>query len=250
MKKLILSIVFMLLASSLFAQNAPTVGEIYRTVEHGDLTRASRMIQVVLREHPNSAKAHYVDAEILVKEGRLEQARKEFQAAKSISPRLSFVSASSVRELEGALYENNNHAMPIKSSHFPVMTVILLIIAILFIFFIIRSYRKKRNMVQNPYANNNTSANNSNNGGYQNTRSGFGGMASGLASGLAAGAGFAAGEELFDHFTHDDNRDVSADDSSLQDSSDDQSLDSDFGISDDSSWGDDSSGDFGGDDSW
>jgi len=37
------------------------------------------MIQVVLQAHPNSAKAHYVDAEILAKEGRLAQARKKFQ---------------------------------------------------------------------------------------------------------------------------------------------------------------------------
>lgn len=253
MKKLIFSIIFILFSSSLFAQNLPTVNQIYQAVEHGNLPRASHMIQVVLQAHPNSAKAHYVNAEILAREGRLAQAREEFQIAKRIAPSLSFVSASSVNKLENMLYRENNRALPTQQqNHFPVMTLLILVLAVLFIFFIVRSYMKKRNAVQNPYAKNHPAAKSSNQGNYQNSgSSGFGsGIASGLASGLAAGAGFAAGEALFDHFTHDNNKEVSPNETSFEDNQDfidEQPLDSDFGISDDSSWEDDS---FGGDDSW
>lgn len=257
MKKLILLSIMMLFSVSLFAQNIPSVSQIYQAVENGNLSRASQMIQVVLQAHPNSAKAHYVDAEILAREGRLSQARSEFQTAKNISANLSFVSPDSVMKLKSVLYRQHRYVTNEDSGHFPFMALILLIAAILFIFLIIRAFKQKQNVLSRPYANNSTNNSTTNTqGGYQNSRGGFGGIGSGLASGLAAGVGFAAGEELFDHFTHDNNNNL--DSSSPQDNNnvpqDDglnqQPIDQDFGISDDSSWGDDSSSDFGGDDSW
>ncbi len=248
MKKIISLCILVLLPSFLFAQNIPTVTQIYETVRQGNLSRASRMIQIVLQAHPNSAKAHYVDAEILAREGRVAGARDELRIAKSISPTLSFVSAQSVNQLQNMLSLKRRSVA--HESHVPYMAIILFIVAVLFILLMIRSFRQKRNFRPSSYSNNtNTGANNQ--GSYQNSRSGFGGIGSGLASGLAAGVGFAAGEELFDHFTHDDNTNISSDNNLSQDDNVTQPpSDPDFGISDDSSWGDDSSGDFGGDDSW
>lgn len=255
MKKLILSFIFLLLSSSLFAQNIPTVDQIYQNVVRGNLSRASQMIHVVLQAHPNSAKAHYVDAEILAREGRLSQARSEFQTAKQLSPGLSFVSPRSVNELKQMLYSNRYPVANAKNGHFPLLALILLVAAILFIFLIIKSFRKKQNIYSNPYTNSGNASANNTQTGYQNPRGGFGGIGSGLASGLAAGVGFAAGEELFDHFAHDDNSgssNVANQDNgaNLDESMNQPPADPDFGISDDSSWGDDSSGDFGTDDSW
>jgi len=249
MKKLTLVGMLVLLSSFLFAQNIPTVTQIYQTVRHGNLPRASHMIQIVLQAHPNSAKAHYVDAEILAREGRLARARVELQIAKRISPTLSFVSAQSVNQLENILSQKRSYVA--SRSHIPYMTIILFIIAVLFVFLIIRSFRQKRNFGPGPYPNStNANAGVNTQGRHGGFGGGFGGIGSGLASGLAAGVGFAAGEELFDHFTHEDNTNGSLDDNLSQNDSAMQPSDPDFGISDDSSWGDDSSGDFGGDDSW
>ena len=55
----------------------PTLHEVYQAAESGNLKQAEAMMDQVLRDHPNSAKAHYVEAELLTKEGRIDMAKAE-----------------------------------------------------------------------------------------------------------------------------------------------------------------------------
>lgn len=54
---------------------------------------AQRMMREVLQNHPNSGKAHYVEAELLAKEGSLAQAANELATAEKLSPGLPFATA-------------------------------------------------------------------------------------------------------------------------------------------------------------
>mgnify|MGYP003868170939 CR=1 FL=1 len=54
------------------------------------------MIQQVLIGHPNSAKAHYVQAEIAARQGQLPRAREALATAEKLAPGLPFAKAESV----------------------------------------------------------------------------------------------------------------------------------------------------------
>lgn len=77
--------------------------DVYTALRAGHVAQAQQMIDQVLRDHPNSAKAHYVAAEVDLRSGRNAQARQELQTAQSIEPGLPFASARAVQELQSEL---------------------------------------------------------------------------------------------------------------------------------------------------
>jgi len=77
----------------------PTIAQIYQAAENGNTADADRMIAKVLQDHPESAKAHYVHAEVLSKEGKLASARAELDRANQLAPGLPFAKSESVAEL-------------------------------------------------------------------------------------------------------------------------------------------------------
>ena len=85
-----------------FAQDA-NVHQVYEAVQAGRLKDAEAMMVQVLRDHPNSAKAHYVAAEVYAKDGRFDIARRELARAEQIDPSLSFAKPESVRALRAAV---------------------------------------------------------------------------------------------------------------------------------------------------
>jgi hypothetical protein len=89
-------------ATTAFAAE-PTLHEVYIQVEAGHLGQAKSMMDEVLRSHPNSAKAHFVEAEILAKQGELDSARTELAAAERLDGSLSFAKPEAVRELNQRL---------------------------------------------------------------------------------------------------------------------------------------------------
>src|SRR3954447_19299730 len=91
-----------LLAAPSFAQD-PTLDQVYRAASSGNLAQAERMMDQVLREHPNSAKAHYVQAEILAKQGRMSAAQTALATAERLQPGLPFAKAESVQELQRSI---------------------------------------------------------------------------------------------------------------------------------------------------
>jgi hypothetical protein len=54
-----------------FAADEVSMHEVYQAAESGKLNEAQAMIAEVLRAHPDSARAHYVEAELLAKQGKL-----------------------------------------------------------------------------------------------------------------------------------------------------------------------------------
>lgn len=253
------------LAVSAAAAADPTLHEIYQAAESGDLKKAQSMVDQVLRDHPNSAKAHFVQAELLVREGRVDMARAELGTAERLAPGLPFAKPDSVSALTQRL-QPVAHSAPVvlqTSSaplpDFPWMRLIgggLLLAA--FIFFL-RSMNRPQ-IVPAP-AGGYGVAGNGFGGGYPQPV-GMGGMGpvpsapggigsgilGGLATGAAVGAGMVAGEALMHKVlgggqTHDH----LADQSGFQPIDSYQPIDnnfdmggSDFGVSDNGSW--DSSG--------
>jgi hypothetical protein len=92
-----------------FAQPAlaaePTVHEIYQAADAGRMNDANRMIKEVLEAHPESGKAHYVNAELLAKQNRTHEAAAELAKAEKLAPGLPFANAQAVTSLR-SLIEN------------------------------------------------------------------------------------------------------------------------------------------------
>ncbi|MDD5051871.1 MAG: tetratricopeptide repeat protein [Sulfuricurvum sp.] len=239
-----------------FADNVPTVHQIYQTAQSGDLNKAHSMVQAVLKVHPESAKAHYVNAEILVREGNINEAKSELELAQKLSPDMSFAKPQSIHALEERLAGKNinNAGFPLaqtKDKPFPWMMLILGVGALLFIVMIVRSISSRNAYVAGSNSNMPSSNAYPNNGfaPYTAPSGGIGSnIASGLAAGAAAGVGMVAAEELMHHFMDDSSNTSSTfSNDDIQPSNDDMGG-VDFGVSDSSSWDDLSTS--GGDDTW
>jgi predicted aspartyl protease len=85
------------------ADAEPTMKQIYEAATTGHLDEAQQMITKVLANHPESAKAHYVQAEVYAKEGKKSFARSELREAERLNPGLTKFSEQSVRELKAQL---------------------------------------------------------------------------------------------------------------------------------------------------
>jgi uncharacterized protein len=269
-KSILLSAALVCAATS-FAADDPTIKQIYEAANAGKLDEAQTMIQKVLTDHPDSAKAHYVDAEILAKQGRYDSAQAELNNADRLAPGLPFAKAESVENLRRILANANHNqtravqANPSNFSHAPASSGLpwgMIIIIAAVIGFIVFAMKFMANRTQPVYMQNGSPGF----GGGMPGQSGMpyggmpgpmmgGGMGSGMGSGIvgglvtgaAVGAGMVAGEELMHHFTDGDrNNNVvpQRDDYSAPPQNDNMGG-SDFGISDSSSW--DSGGGGGGD---
>jgi len=63
------------------AQSEPTLNQIYEAAQAGRMEQAQVMIQQVLVAHPKSAKAHFVQAELLARQGQTARAREALAEA-------------------------------------------------------------------------------------------------------------------------------------------------------------------------
>src|ERR1700733_13608128 len=94
----------LVLASIAVASPAePTMHQIYEAATNGHLTEAQDMITQVLVNHPKSAKAHWVQAEVFAKANKTNLARSEVIEAERLNPGLTEISAQSVRQLKTEL---------------------------------------------------------------------------------------------------------------------------------------------------
>ena len=240
----------------------PTVHQIYEAAEAGHFDQAQQMMDEVLRDHPKSAKAHYVQAELYAKEGKTALARAQLTQAEEIEPGLTHENPRSVQALKAQLgmVPRSSQAPRVigmtsapASRPFPWMPVVILalVIGVLWMLF-----RRRSGYAQYPAG---APAVGGAPGGYGPT--GYGGpgapmggggigsgIAGGLASGLAVGAGVVAGEELAHHFLDGGSREGTVAppvDNGWQQPSNGDMGGSDFGVNDPGSW-DDSSGGGGG----
>jgi hypothetical protein len=85
------------------AAEDPSLQDVNAAVRSGHLEQAQSMMQTVLRAHPNSAKAHFVEAEVLVRLARTDEARSELARAEQIEPGLPSIRSESVQVLRARL---------------------------------------------------------------------------------------------------------------------------------------------------
>ncbi|MES2945072.1 MAG: hypothetical protein V4772_19580, partial [Pseudomonadota bacterium] len=85
------------------AQAEPTMKEIYQAAQAGKLDQAQVMVQQVLVIHPNSAKAHYVQAELYARQGQAGKGRDALAMAEKIAPGLPFAKPEAVQALRTQL---------------------------------------------------------------------------------------------------------------------------------------------------
>ena len=102
MKKLISALVLSLAAFTTVVVAQPTVKEIYQTAQT-DKQQALNMINEVIRSRPNSARAYYIQSELLLQMGKKSEAKASFLKSQQLDPALSFAKPTSVARLENAL---------------------------------------------------------------------------------------------------------------------------------------------------
>jgi len=88
----------MLFSGSVLAADA-TPDQVYQAAQAGNYRQAQEMMDQILRDHPNSAKAHFVQAELLAKQGKLPQAQAELNNALRLDPNQRFAKPGAVDEL-------------------------------------------------------------------------------------------------------------------------------------------------------
>ena len=91
------------LAMAQTAPNEPTLKQIYDTAQAGQLDKAQTMVQQVLVLHPNSARAHFVQAELFARQGQLPKAREALAAADKLAPGLPFAKSEAIQSLRAQL---------------------------------------------------------------------------------------------------------------------------------------------------
>ncbi|MQA40905.1 tetratricopeptide repeat protein [Rugamonas aquatica] len=219
----------------------PTVHDVYVAAEAGKYTEAQELMDQVLKAHPNSATAHFVEAELLAKQGKFAAAQGELATAERLSPGLPKVNPSALAKLRtlladgqkpkanysqqqparsNAAYNNGNYGAP-QSSGIPWGTILILGGGLLGFIWLATRFMSRRN-AQND-ASYNPAGYNPGGGaapgyapgaGYPQQgypQQGYGqpqqgsGMGSrimgGLATGAAVGAGIVAGEAIARQFT-------------------------------------------------
>ncbi len=116
-KKFLLGVSFAAVAAlssaSVMAATEPTMHEVYQAAQAGHYIEAQDMMDQVLKAHPNSAKAHFAEAELLAKQGKLNQARTELGAAERLQPGLAFAKPQAVSNLKTLIESPNT---PVKAA--------------------------------------------------------------------------------------------------------------------------------------
>ena len=88
---------------SALAAAEPSLHEVYQVAEQGRYIEAQGMMEQVLKNHPNSAKAHFVAAELLARQGLMAQAATELRTAEQLQPDLAFAKPQAVSALKALL---------------------------------------------------------------------------------------------------------------------------------------------------
>lgn len=284
-KKIVIGLLMVLLSlgSGLALAAEPALHDVYQAASSGRLDEAQRMMHEVLAAHPNSGKAHYVEAELLAKQGLSTQAAGELATAERLAPGLPFAKPQAVSELR-QLVQRSAASVPARSvvpsvarPAAPDIPWALLLTGIGLIAFIAWAARfmSQRNAAP-VYAGGSLPATTAGSGMMGAPGMNYGGPAQpspawgaagvqpalpgqglgarvmgGLATGAAVGAGVVAGEAMMRHFMGGGSGNEALTRPSggfdapatTRDNGFDDMGGSDFGINDSTSWDDNASGD-------
>jgi hypothetical protein len=244
-----------------------SIHQVYEAAEAGRFDDAQGMMDKVLHDHPDSATAHYVEADLLAKQNLLHKAEIELNTAERLEPSLNFAKPQALHELQARISGEQRATQRMQpafsrqvvrsggSNSSSWGTPLIFIGLIALFFFIVRALGRRNTVVAgggypgSGYSGGYGPGANQPYGPMAGGQSGGigSGILGGLATGAAVGAGMVAGEELMHHFTDRDRNEVIYDTppDSGRNVPDDMGG-TDFGVSDDSSW--DSGGGGGGDD--
>lgn len=200
--------VFLALVCGVALAADPSAQQIYRATQAGNLAQAQQMVAQVLRDHPNSAKAHFVAAEVAARAGNFGTARSQLAQARSLAPGLPFASPRAVNELQRELGMATGRATATRAGHGSHLGWALLLIGGVLIAWMIVRRRMAANAAYGAHYPGGMMGGGpvAPPGGYPQpgyppqgyAPGGGSGLMGNLASGLAIGAGVAAGEALVD----------------------------------------------------
>ena len=114
LKRVLVALGLALLAWSAFA--LPTLEAVQAAVGQGNYVQAETMMGEVVAAKPNSAKAHYLYAEILAHNKRFDQATAQAAQAKSIDPSLKFTQPEKFRAFEQLLEREQSAAQSARTA--------------------------------------------------------------------------------------------------------------------------------------
>ena len=259
---------FLALYVSIGAAADASLHQVYQAAEAGNYRAAQTMMDQVLRDHPNSAKAHFVEAELLAKQGKIAGAKAELGTAERLDPSLAFAKPGAVQELRERLapvaVTSRSVAPAVAPLQEPAMPWGLILVGVALLGAVIFFLRRRQAPVSvypaasgpagfgtgfgaspQPYGP----------GGAVPMAPAGGGMGSGILGGLATGAavgvGMVAGEALMhrvlDGGQHANSNTLPMDTARTEAQPQYDMGGNDFGVADASSW-DDSGGSSGGDD--
>jgi len=256
--------------ASAMAAPEPTMEQVYQAAQAGKLDEAQKMMQLVLVAHPNSGKAHYVQAELWARQEQTARAREELALAEQHSPGLPFAKPEAVSALRTQLAGNAGNARPPATAVTPHMSAParqpespfpwgMVLLAgggvLLIVLYLTRRNAPQTYPEQAPMAAANPLGG-PQNFGYGNNAPGYGpGMppqagpglgsrvAGGLATGLAVGAGVLAAEAIGRRLMSDDRGDAHAASNHAGNNDAQPFVNNDmggqnFGVNDASSWDD------------
>jgi len=94
MKKYVMAVAASLMLVSAAAFAVPSAGQIEQSMTQGNWSQAESQLNEVIQAHPNNAKAHYLYAQVLDREGRSADALAQIQQAKTLDPAIKFTDPS------------------------------------------------------------------------------------------------------------------------------------------------------------
>jgi hypothetical protein len=104
-------IAFLLLSvTAATAYALPSLEDVEHAVHRNDYVTAESMTREVVAAQPNAAKPHYILAEILAHEGKLNEARAQAAQAKQLDPAIRFTTPEKFERFEAEL--NGNKPVP------------------------------------------------------------------------------------------------------------------------------------------
>src|ERR1700712_5224433 len=98
MKRKILLCAIALWSAAAFA--LPSTEEAQAAVKAGNFPQAETMMQEVVAAKPQSAKAHYLYAEILAHDAKFDEAARQAREARTIDPAIGFTDPAKFRSFE------------------------------------------------------------------------------------------------------------------------------------------------------
>ncbi|CAH2800787.1 MAG: FIG140336: TPR domain protein [uncultured Paraburkholderia sp.] len=110
MKKFLASVFASLLLVSAAAFALPTVQQIESAMAQGNWQQADAGLSQVIQAHPNNARAHYLYAQVLNREGRFGDALAQVQQAKTLDPQIRFTDLTRFAQTEARIRRDAERA--------------------------------------------------------------------------------------------------------------------------------------------